>query len=44
MIEVAAGLLDLVVPDHCRAGVIANLDLLHSHLRVLDRFGEDDDD
>lgn len=44
MIEVAAGLLDLTVPDHCRAGVIANLDLLHSHLRVLDQVGEGGDD
>ncbi len=42
--EEAAELLDIDVPGPCRAGVSANLALLASHARLLDRWVETDEE
>ena len=42
-IDAMAKLLDLELPEACRPGVAANLDLLAQHVRILDDYlkGED---
>ncbi len=44
LIDQAAAMLGLDIPDACRDGIAANLDLLARHAKILESYLADQDD